>query len=77
MHTEVGSRHLKGATGTGACLFKYKGYILALAESVGNTRLFLCLKLCGVVYKIVDLFGSEVQKLEKMSVFEIHLVTLL
>jgi len=72
VHTEVGCRHLERAACTGARFFKYQSDILSLAKLVGNIVLFLCLELGSVVYKIVDLFGRKVQKLEKMFVFKVH-----
>ena len=62
-HTEIHSRNLECAAGSGARLFKYKGNILSLTESVGNARTLLCLKVERKVDKTAYLLCGEVKKL--------------
>ena len=69
-HAQIVPRHLKGAAGTGAGLFKDQGDVLALIQGVGNTGLFLGLQLRRQLQQIGDLLGGEVQQLEKILVFQ-------
>ena len=69
MHTQIGRRHLKGATGAGAGLLKQQGNALALVVAVGDPRLLLGLVFGRQIEQIADLLGGEIQQFQKMSTF--------
>ena len=69
-HAQVMARHLEGAAGTGAGLFKDQGDVLALAQGVGDTGLLLGLQVSRQLQQVADLLGGEVQQLQEILVFQ-------
>ncbi len=69
-HAQIVARHLEGTAGAGAGLFKDQGDVLALAQGMGDTGLFLGLQVSRQLQQIADLLGGEVQQLQEILVFQ-------
>ena len=69
-HAQIMPRHLEGAAGTGAGLFKDQGDVLALTQGVGDAGLLLGLQLRRQLQQVGDLLRGKVQQLEKILVFQ-------
>ena len=61
VHTQVGRRYLKGATGAGAGLFKKQGNALALVIPMGDARLLFGLIVGRQVEQIFNFLGGKIQ----------------
>ena len=77
MHPEIIGGDLEGAASAGGGLFENQRDGFALQRVVGDVGLLLRLQLGGEIDQTCDLLRREVQKCQKVSALEIHVILLI